>query len=128
MTFGEIPSDVELTIRKIVASDPQHRKYNNLVTEWKVRRKYDIRIISTSGERMMFLLLVWAEQNPDNPVSQAVIDAWYDSHESLKHMNLTSSDTILKDNREMERYGLFPKPEEDKPKVVQPVPIGQTTF
>lgn len=103
---------MDAKIREIVKEGQGHRKYDNLVREWKVRRKHNLNVIRDVADRTMFLLLVWAEDNPDSLLSKWVIDAYYNDRESLRRLNLLSPDTVLKDNREMERKGLFPKPQE----------------
>lgn len=104
-------------IRKIPRD--QHR----LEVECKVRLEHNLPVL-TEENRLKFLLLVDAELHPNAPLSQYIKAKIYEDPQFFEKMDLTSLATIERDNREIERAGLFMK-EKDVPVVVEGKPIQQ---
>lgn len=82
----------------------------------------DLKIISNEKQRVKLLFLSWGKINDS-------FGAWlktelYNNPNLFNDLALPSADTILKDNREMERKGFWEKPEAAK---IQAPTLDQAT-
>ena len=87
------------------------RDYRRLCIEYAVRLDHpDLLVIDSEAKRNKFLFLTWTRLNPDSLFTKWLREAMYANPKMFDKLDLPSPDTILKDNREIERYGFFSKP------------------
>ena len=106
---------------KVIGRDP-HR----LEVIYKVRLDKKLLVINNEAERNKLLFLTWAQINPESAFTKWLEEALYNDPELFNKLELPSADTLLKDNRELERFGFFAKPEKKEP--AQPEGLKQTTL
>lgn len=95
------------------------RDQKRLEIEKRVRLAYpELSIIDTEWKRMKFLWLVWGELKPE--FGRWLKSQLYENPRLFEELDLPSSDTILKDNRELEREGFFSKPK-DEPAIIKEI-------
>lgn len=78
--------------------------------------KPDLTVIDSEDKRIELVIRYWMREN--NAFRDLFADAIYANPDFFRTLNLSSPDTILRDNRELEKAGYFQKPA-DLPKVEQ---------
>jgi hypothetical protein len=94
-----------------------NRDQARLEAECKVRLRENIPVLNEHN-RLKFMLLVEAELHPNSALGVWVKEMIYADPQCFEKMQLTSLATIERDNRELEKVGLFMK-EKEQPEVVQ---------
>ena len=76
--------------------------------------KPDLTVIDDESKRAELVFRFWMREN--DFLREMFAEALYKDPDLFRKLNLTSPDTIMKDNRELERHGYYQKPK-DLPKV-----------
>lgn len=91
---------------KVIGRDPYRLQ---LIHEVRLENS-DLGIIDKEWKRQKLLWLTWAKINPE--FGQWLKNELYQNPNLFQDLDLPSPDTILKDNRELERHGFWSKPPE----------------
>lgn len=78
--------------------------------------KPDLTVIDDESKRIELVIRYWCRENAQ--FRDLFAEAIYADPDFFRKLNLSSPDTILRDNRELEKAGYFQKPE-DLPRIAQ---------